>query len=81
MDNTCANCGADRGLHHYETMQCPVGGVEAPIGRKQEWTTTTFRDKQEVFTRDDVQRMIDEAIEKHFEQYTHIDPMEEHYYQ
>lgn len=38
----CKNCGAERGLHHYETDQCPVGGREAPIGRKQEWKTTTF---------------------------------------
>lgn len=40
--DTCKNCGGERGLHHYETDQCPVGGREAPIGRKQEWKTTTF---------------------------------------
>ena len=38
----CKNCGGERGLHHYETDQCPVGGREAPIGRKQEWKSTTF---------------------------------------
>ena len=38
----CKNCGGDRGLHHFETDQCPVGGREAPIGRKQEWKSTTF---------------------------------------
>ena len=38
----CKNCGGERGLHHYETDQCPVGGREAPIGRKQEWKTATF---------------------------------------
>jgi len=38
----CKNCGGERGLHHYETSQCPVGGREAPIGRKQEWKTSTF---------------------------------------
>lgn len=38
----CNNCGADYGLHHYQTDQCPVGGREAPIGRKQEWKTTVF---------------------------------------
>lgn len=42
MTSNCKNCGADRGLHHYETMQCPVGGREAPIGRKQEWMRTEF---------------------------------------
>ena len=38
----CKNCGYDEGLHHYQTMQCPVGG-EAPIGRKQEWMTRTYQ--------------------------------------
>ena len=38
---TCKNCGYDEGLHHYETMQCPVGG-EVQIGRKQEWMRSTF---------------------------------------
>lgn len=26
-DDTCKNCGGSEGLHHYQTMQCPVGGV------------------------------------------------------
>ena len=38
----CKNCGGERGIHHYETDQCPVGGCEAPIGRKQEYKTTVF---------------------------------------
>jgi hypothetical protein len=41
-DTTCKNCGGDEAIHHYETNQCPVGGCEAPIGRKQEWKSTTF---------------------------------------
>lgn len=40
----CKNCGADYGLHHYETSQCPAGGVEAPVGKEQIWMTTTFED-------------------------------------
>jgi len=24
----CYNCGADQGLRHYETMQCPRYGIE-----------------------------------------------------
>ncbi len=40
----CKNCGADYGLHHYETNQCPVGGVEAPVGRPQVWMTVTFEE-------------------------------------
>jgi len=39
---TCRNCGGERDLHHFETDQCPVGGREAPMGRKQEWKSTTF---------------------------------------
>ena len=43
MNNTtCKNCGGDEALHHYQTDQCPVGGREAPLGRKQEWKSTTF---------------------------------------
>ena len=38
----CKNCGAEYGLHHYQTDQCPVGGREAPVGQNQEWKTTTF---------------------------------------
>lgn len=41
MNETCLNCGHDRGLHHYQTMQCPRGG-EAPIGKRQEWLDSTF---------------------------------------
>lgn len=40
----CANCGGERGIHHYQTDQCPVGGVEAPVSRKQEYKTSTFVD-------------------------------------
>ena len=46
MPNTsdeCLNCGGEYGLHHCSTDQCPVGGREAPVGRKQEWKTTTFQ--------------------------------------
>lgn len=41
-DDECKNCGGGKGLHHYQTMQCPVGGVEARIDRKQEWMTDRF---------------------------------------
>lgn len=42
MNTTCKHCGADEALHHYQTDQCPVGGREAPVGRKQEWKSTTY---------------------------------------
>lgn len=41
-NDKCRNCGGDRAIHHYQTDQCPVGGVEASIDRKQEWKTATF---------------------------------------
>jgi len=41
-NDKCKNCGGFRGIHHYQTNQCPVGGSEAPIDRKQEYMTTTF---------------------------------------
>lgn len=40
----CKNCGADYGLHHYETNQCPAGGVEAPVGKEQVWNRSTFEE-------------------------------------
>lgn len=43
LRDTCANCGGGQGLHHYHTNQCPVGGVEAPDGRQQEWKTSVYR--------------------------------------
>lgn len=42
MNTKCKNCGGENGIHHYQTNQCPVGGRESPIGRKQEYMTTTF---------------------------------------
>lgn len=38
----CANCGGERGIHHYQTDQCPVGGREASGDRPQEYKTSTF---------------------------------------
>ena len=46
----CKNCCGEYGLHHFETNQCPVGGREAPIGRKQEWKTTTFEKEDDSAT-------------------------------
>ena len=55
MENNCIHCGGGYGLHHSQTMQCPVGGREAPLGTKQEWMTYTFEAKnesvEELFTR------------------------------
>ena len=42
MYNKCLNCHADIGLHHFETMQCPRNGIEAPVGRRQEYDRTVF---------------------------------------
>ena len=47
----CANCGADAGLHHYDTQQCPRNGIEETRFDKlegkfypQQWSNTTFED-------------------------------------
>jgi hypothetical protein len=42
MKDTCKNCGAWHGLHHWETQQCPRNGQEAPLGKLQEWDSTTY---------------------------------------
>ena len=41
-ESKCRNCGGDYGIHHYKTMQCPTHGREAPVGKKQEYKTSTF---------------------------------------
>ena len=47
----CYNCGADKRLHHYKTMQCPKNGREEIRFDKltgtyyhQQWVDTTFED-------------------------------------
>lgn len=42
----CFHCGADDGLHQYETAKCPKWGKEAKIGKRQEWEDTTFLNKE-----------------------------------
>jgi len=70
---SCVNCGADEGLHQYETNKCPLNGVEAPIGRNQVWMNTTFlAEEDKPLTRVEVQAMIDEALKKHNESIGHI---------
>ena len=45
----CFHCGADYGLHHFETQQCPLHGIEETReGHKQRWASTTFLDAQAV---------------------------------
>ena len=39
MNDTCKNCGGPRGIHHYETGQCPINGVEHT---PDVWTWTTY---------------------------------------
>ena len=42
MSENCKNCGGGEGIHHYETMQCPFGGVEANDIHKQIYVATHF---------------------------------------
>lgn len=62
LDGICKNCGADYGLHHYETNQCPVGGREAPHGRKQEWKSTTFEEQESVNELQELKNKLAEAL-------------------
>lgn len=58
---TCANCGADLALHHYETNQCPLGGVEARNGRAQEFMESTF--VEALSEADEIERMQQRVYE------------------
>ena len=51
----CKNCGGEKGIHHYQTMACPVGGREAPVGKPQEWMSS---DRYETETEEDALREI-----------------------
>jgi hypothetical protein len=42
MNDYCMNCGAWKGLHRYDTQQCPKNGLEAPVGKIQEWESSVF---------------------------------------
>ena len=46
----CKHCGAYEDLHHADTSQCPVGGYEAPPGKRQMWNSTVYKanDNEEV---------------------------------
>ena len=37
----CGNCGGDYGIHHFETDQCPLGGIESHA-IPQKWESTHF---------------------------------------
>ena len=52
----CFHCGANDGLHQYETMKCPRFGMESPVGKIQEWDEKTFVNA-------DYQRLCDAAPE------------------
>ncbi len=42
-DGICINCGAHKMLHHYKHPHlCPLDGVEAPVGKPQEWQDSYF---------------------------------------
>lgn len=43
--DVCENCGAGKGLHHFETDQCPKNGIECRDGLQQEWGSTIYKDR------------------------------------
>ena len=67
MIGKCKHCGADDGLHHFATNQCPVGGRESPIGQTQRWQAQTF---EPVTTELDELRARVEELERKIEELT-----------
>ena len=57
MKDECINCGAWKGLHHWETNQCPRNGQEAPIGKLQEWDNTVYQEDNTADLRAEVVRL------------------------
>jgi hypothetical protein len=45
--DTCKNCGGWKGLHHWETMQCPFGGVESGLDRPDVWVGTHYEEEDD----------------------------------
>lgn len=58
---TCLNCGGWKGIHHFRTLQCPMGGTEAAKG-PQEWEQTVFRAKF-TFTESSLINSLEKLIE------------------
>jgi len=59
----CKNCGGQRGIHHYATLQCPVGGRLNPLGRVQEWMGTTFEKDNTNELQEQIKKHLKIAVE------------------
>ena len=66
----CINCGADSGLHHFETQQCPKNGREETRFDKlsgkcipQQWESTIFEDSGIKRLHDAAPSMLEALIE------------------
>ena len=72
----CKHCKAERGLHHFRTLQCPVGGREARVGESQEWMSVTFEagvDYEEAIRRRDQQiDLLEKQVEANRKIITHL---------
>lgn len=56
----CTHCGADTGLHQFETMNCPKNGSEETReGFKQIWMQTVFEDSGEKRLRDSAPKLYE----------------------
>ena len=58
----CVNCGAELGLHHYETNQCPTGGMEASVDREQTWENTIFESDARIVALEDKVKTLQEIV-------------------
>ena len=71
MKGTCKKCGGDYSIHHYETLQCPFGGVEAGAHRPDIWIASIFEPDTESeidALRSEIKKLIErvERIEQMF---------------
>jgi hypothetical protein len=66
MELKCKNCGAEDSIHHYNTMQCPYGGIESPPGRRQVWLKTVYTpDTESLENRvEKLERLVAKLMEK-----------------
>ena len=62
----CKICGAEDAIHHYETMQCPKGGFEAPLHQRQAWLKTVYTPDTESLEKrvEKLERLVAKLMEK-----------------
>jgi len=62
----CLNCGADNGLHRYDDLACPRGGIEASVGREMLWDRTHFEIDSPLKSLEAQLKIATEALEYYY---------------